>query len=84
MTQHDAWIEAIVLFQTIREGNQPAAKRLLDSSSSRDEVVERLLSMLGVFLRSQKPTELDHFITTAHRAGPPPKFGARPYLPPLP
>lgn len=83
MQRDGIWLEAITLFQAIREGNQPAAKRLLDSTAHRDEVLEGLLSMFGIFLRGQKAAELDHFISAAHRAGPPPPFGARPYLPPL-
>ncbi|MGP5072230.1 hypothetical protein ACTXOR_12125 [Arthrobacter rhombi] len=83
MHKDGIWLEAITLFQAIREGNQPAARRLLDSSAHRDEVFEGLLSMLGIFLRGQQAAELDHFISAAHRAGPPPPFGARPYFPPL-
>lgn len=77
-----AWLETIALFQALREGNQPAARRLLDSCADRDRVVDGLLSMLGVFLRGEEAAKLDRFIAASHRAGPPPSFGSRPYLPP--
>ncbi|MFI8595660.1 hypothetical protein ACIGCK_14665 [Microbacterium sp. NPDC078428] len=77
-----AWLETIALFEAIREGNQPAAHRLLSSSAKRDAVLGGLFSMLGVFLRGEDASgraKLDHFIEASHRAGPPPAFGARPF-----
>lgn len=78
-----AWLEATALFQAVREGNQPAAKQLLETSADRDRAVGNLLSMLGVFLRGEDADKLDRFIAASHRAGPPPTFGSRPFLPPL-
>lgn len=78
-----AWLEAITLFQAVREGNQPAAKQLLETSADRDRVIGNLLSMLGVFLRGEDADKLDRFIAASHRAGPPPAFGSRPSLRPL-
>lgn len=80
------WLESIALFQAVREGNQPAAVRLLNSSTSRDAVIGGLLSILGMFLRAEDATDrttLDQLIAASHRAGPPPAYGARPFLPPL-
>lgn len=77
------WLESIALFQAIREGNQPAAVQLLHSSTNRDAVISGLLSILGMFLRAEDPAKLDKLIAASHRAGPPPAYGARPYLPPL-
>lgn len=79
------WLEAIALFEAIREGNQPAALRLLGSAANRDAVIGGLLSMLGMFLRAEDataPGKLDQFVAASHRAGPPPAYGARPFLPP--
>lgn len=79
------WLEAIALFEAIREGNQPAALRLLGSAANRDAVIGGLLSMLGMLLRAEDataPGKLDRFVAASHRAGPPPAYGARPYLPP--
>lgn len=78
-----AWLEAIALFQAVRESNQPSASRLLESAANRDAVIGGLLSMLGMFLRAEDPAKLDQFIAASHHAGPPPAYGARPFLPPL-
>lgn len=78
-----AWLETIALFQAVREGNQPAALRLLETTSNRDAVIGGLLSMLGMFLRAEKAGKLDRFIAASHRAGPPPAYGLRPFLPPI-
>ncbi|GAA5228816.1 hypothetical protein [Paeniglutamicibacter antarcticus] len=83
MSEAGPWIEAIVLFQTIRGGNQPAAKQLMDSSADKEQMVDGLMSLLGVFLKGKDPSELDRFLVAAHRFTPPPGFGTRPYLPPL-
>ena len=83
MSNEGPWVEAIVLFQAIRKGNQPAAKRLMDSSADKEQVVDGLMSLLGVFLRGRDAGELDRFVDAAHRSVPPPKFGTRPYLPPI-
>ncbi|MFV0434967.1 MAG: hypothetical protein ACK5LO_13430 [Leucobacter sp.] len=77
------WLETIALFQAVREGDQPAALRLLGSAANRDAVIGGLLSMLGMFLRVEDataPGKLDQFVAASHRAGPPPAFGARPFL----
>ncbi|MBU3994385.1 hypothetical protein J2X12_003805 [Pseudarthrobacter oxydans] len=79
------WLETVALFEAIREGNQPAAHRLLSSSAKQAAVLGGLFSMLGVFLRGEDASgraKLDRFIEASHRAGPPPAFGARPFLPP--
>lgn len=78
-----AWLESIALFQAVREGNQPAAVRLLNGSANRDAVIGGLLSMLGMFLRAEDSVKLDQLIAASHRAGPPPAYGARPFPPPL-
>ncbi|MGJ0203965.1 hypothetical protein NHL51_07370 [Leucobacter sp. gxy201] len=81
-----AWLETIALFEAIREGDQPAALRLLGTSSNRYAVIGGLLSMLSIFLRAEDATDrakLDRFIEASHRAGTPPAFGARPFLPPF-
>ncbi|WP_201518082.1 hypothetical protein [Gulosibacter hominis] len=80
-----SWLETIALFEAIREGNQPAAHRLLCTSAKRDAVLGGLFSLLGVLLRAEDAMDrakLDRFIEVSHRAGPPPAFGARPFIPP--
>ncbi|MFD8741148.1 hypothetical protein ACFV06_40465 [Streptomyces sp. NPDC059618] len=76
-----AWLEAITLFQSVRDADHAAAARLLRTSSDPETVMLNLLRMLGVYLRGEAPDKLDHFITASHRAGPPPT--PRPPLPPL-
>ena len=74
-----AWLEAITLFQTVRDADRDSAARLLRTSSYPEAVMLNLLRMLGVYLRGEAPDKLDHFIAASHRAGPPPS----PPLPPL-
>ncbi len=74
-----AWLEAITLFQSVRDADHDAAARLLRTSSDPEAVMLNLLRMLGVYLRREAPDKLDHFIAASHRAGPPPS----PPLPPL-
>ncbi|MBF9337259.1 hypothetical protein G3N30_13895 [Microbacterium lacticum] len=76
-----AWLEAITLFQSVRDADHAAAARLLRTSSDPEGVMLNLLRMLGVYLRGEAPDKLDHFIAASHRAGPPPN--PRPPLPPL-
>lgn len=76
-----AWQQTIALFQAVREGNQPAAERLLNGNADRDAVIGGLLSMLGMFLRTEDPDKLDRLIAASRRAGPPPAYGTRPFLP---
>lgn len=78
-----SWLEAITLFQAVREGDQRTACRLLESTTDYESVTMNLLSMLGVYLRGEEPEKLDRFIAAAHQAGPPPRYGSRPSLPPL-
>lgn len=51
-----AWLEAIALFETAREGDYLASARRL----------------LAVYLHDESPEKLDRFIATSHRVGPPP------------
>lgn len=76
-----AWLDAVTLFQSVRDADHDAAARLLRTSSDPEAVVLNLLGMLGVYLRGEAPDNLDHFIAASHRAGPPPS--PRPPLPPL-
>lgn len=85
MAEHDegAWMEAIALFQTARDGEQDVARRLMRSASDPEAVTLSLLRMLTVYLRGEEPEKLDRFIDASHRAGPPPLPGTGPRLPPL-
>lgn len=76
-----AWLEAITLFQSVRDADHDAAARLLRTSSDPEAVMLNLLRMLGVYLRGEASDKLDHFIAASHRAGPPPGLGPR--RPPL-
>lgn len=76
-----AWLEAITLFQSVRDADHDAAARLLRTSSDPETVMMNLLRMLGVYLRGEASDKLDRFIAASHRAGPPPN--PRPPLPPL-
>ncbi|MFP5020774.1 hypothetical protein [Pseudonocardia phyllosphaerae] len=72
VAREGAWLEAIGLFQQVRSGDHPAARRLLHSSSDPDAVTECLLRMLAVFLRAEDGEKLDHFVDVAFKVGPPP------------
>ena len=73
------WLEAITLFQSVRDADHDAAAHLLRTSSDPEAVTLNLLRMLSVYLRGEAPDKLDHFIAASHRAGPPPS----PPFPPL-
>ncbi|CAM5325300.1 putative protein OS=Tsukamurella paurometabola (strain ATCC 8368 / DSM / CCUG 35730 /CIP 100753 / JCM 10117 / KCTC 9821 / NBRC 16120 / NCIMB 702349/ NCTC 13040) OX=521096 GN=Tpau_2239 PE=4 SV=1 [Tsukamurella paurometabola] len=78
-----AWVEAIGLFSELRDGRQRAALRLIQSAARPDDLIGDLMSLLGVLVRGLDPAEVDRFLDAAYAAGPPPRFGARPELPPL-
>lgn len=54
-----AWLEAITLFQSVRDADHAAAARLLRTSSDPETVMLNLLRMLGVYLRGEAPDKLD-------------------------
>lgn len=66
------WLEAIGLFQQLRNGDHEMARRLIATSANPDLVVDDLLRMLVIFLRGEDVGKIDHFVEVAHRAGPPP------------
>lgn len=66
------WLEAIVLFQQLRNGDHATARRLIATSADPDLVVDDLLRMLVIFLRGEDVGKIDRFVEVAHRAGPPP------------
>ena len=76
-----AWLEAITLFQSVREADHDVAARLLRTSSNPEAVMLNLLRMLGVYLRGEADDKLDRFIDASYNAGPPPR--PHPPLPPL-
>ena len=76
-----SWLETIALFEAIREGNQPAAMRLLDTSAEREAVLGGLLGLIELYFRHEEGDKVDGFLTAAHAAGPPPAFGCKPFLP---
>lgn len=76
-----AWLEAIALFQSVRDADHDGAARLLRTSSHPEAVMLNLLRILGVYLRGEAPDKLDRLIAASRRAGPPPGVG--PSLPPL-
>ena len=49
-----SWLETIALFEAIREGNQPAAMRLLDTSAAREAVLGGLLGLIELYFRQKK------------------------------
>ena len=70
----------LVYFSSVSENTRRFVDRL-----DRDAVLGGLLSLLGVLLRAEDAMDrakLDRFIEVSHRAGPPPAFGARPFIPP--
>ena len=67
-----AWLEAIALFETAREGDYLASARLVRSSANPEDVTLNLMRLLAVYLRDESPEKLDRFIATSHRVGPPP------------
>lgn len=78
------WLEAIALFESVREGRQAEAGQLLATSSDQQALMGNLLRMLGVYLRGEEGSKLDRFIAASHRAGPPPAAGPLDRNPPLP
>lgn len=66
------WLEAVGLFQQLRNGDYETARRLIATSASPDLVVDDLLRMLVVFLRGEDVGKIDRFVEVALRAGPPP------------
>lgn len=71
-----AWLEAIALFQSVRDADHDVAARLLSTSSDSEVVMLNLLRMLGVYLRGEERDKLDRFVAASHRAGPPPPYRA--------
>ena len=67
-----AWLEAIALFETAREGDYLASARLVRSSANPEDVTLNLMRLLAVYLHDESPEKLDRFIATSHRVGPPP------------
>ena len=76
-----SWLETIALFETIREGNQPAALRLLQTSAAREAVLGGLLGLIELYFRNEEDDKIEGFLAAAHSAGPPPAFGCKPFLP---
>ncbi|MDK2582990.1 hypothetical protein MFL68_005360 [Corynebacterium sp. BWA136] len=77
-----SWLETIALFEAIREGNQPAAMRLLNTSAAREAVLGGgLLGLIELYFHHEEGDKVDGFLTAAHAAGPPPAFGCKPFLP---
>lgn len=70
--RESAWLEAIALFQEVRDGNHLAATALVNTCKDHDLVVSNLLRMMSVFLRGEETDKLDRFVESSHRAGPPP------------
>lgn len=66
------WLEAVGLFQQLRNGDYETARRLIATSASPDLVVDDLLRMLVVFLRGEDVGKIDRSVEVALRAGPPP------------
>lgn len=83
MREHSegVWLEAIVLFETVRAGDQRAAATLMATATNPDAVMLSLLRLLGIYLRGENVDKLDRFVAAAHRAGPPPLPGAWPSRP---
>ncbi|AKV59161.1 MULTISPECIES: hypothetical protein [Corynebacterium] len=67
-----AWLEAITLFETARDGDHVASARLVHSSADPEKVTLNLMRLLAVYLRDESAQKLDRFIATSHRVGPPP------------
>jgi len=80
-SEEGAMLEAIALFQAVREGKQTLATQLLETAAQPETVTRCLLRMLGVYLRGEDPEKLDRFIAAAHRAGVPPELNSRHSLP---
>ena len=57
-----AWLEAIALFETAREGDYLASSRLVRSSANPEDVTLNLMRLLAVYLRDESPQKLDRFI----------------------
>ncbi|MFV8381341.1 hypothetical protein [Corynebacterium hindlerae] len=73
MTQpQGAWLESITLFQQLRDGDFVGAHRLLTSASDPTATLHGIARMFHVFLQSEPPTKLDHFMDTARTMAPPP------------
>lgn len=73
-----AWLEAISMFEAVRRGERQTASRLLQTTVDSDRVTSNLLSLLGVLVRGMETADLDRFIESARRAGPPPPIENRP------
>lgn len=73
-----SWLEAISVFDAVRQGQRQTAGRLLRTAVDPDRVTGDLLSLLGVLLRGADATELDLFLEAARLAGPPPPIQCRP------
>lgn len=71
-SREGSWLEAIGLFQQVRNGDHLAGMRLLETSADPDGVMHGLLRMFTVFLRGEDPSKLDRFVDASFRAGPPP------------
>ncbi|ART20721.1 hypothetical protein CBE89_03885 [Corynebacterium striatum] len=69
------------MFEAIREGNQPAALRLLQTSAAREAVLGGLLGLIELYFRNEEDDKIEGFLAAAHSAGPPPAFGCKPFLP---
>lgn len=67
-----AWIEAITMFEQVRNGDYGGAAALLHSSREPDLVLNGLLRLLGLFFRGEECAKLEHFAETARKMGPPP------------
>lgn len=80
-TREGVWLEAIALFETVREGDHRAAATLLATATNRDAVMLSLLRLLGIYLRGEDGDKLDRFLAASHRAGPPPPPGTWPMRP---
>lgn len=60
-----SWLETIALFEAIREGNQPAAMRLLNTSAAREAVLGGLLGLIELYFRHEEGNKVDGFLTAA-------------------
>ena len=81
--RHGVWLEAIALMAFLREGNQPAARELLETTTDPQNMIGDILSLFSLFLRAQdheNPEDVENFIEASLSVGPPPTFGSRPYL----
>ncbi|MFW9238176.1 hypothetical protein ACOJA4_07325 [Corynebacterium striatum] len=76
-----SWLETIALFEAIREGNQAAALRLLQTSAAREAVLGGLLGLIELYFRNEEDDKVEGFLAAAHSVGPPPAFGCKPFLP---